>query len=497
MTEHTLPALLEHLAAESADATALIDGEQQTSFAELASRSATIAGGLQHAGVQPGDRVGVCLPNSAYWLELQFALARIGAIMVGINARYRQSEVTQILAAAGARFLAAEAPLAGCVPLRREQLLRGEPAEAGTVHENTPSNVFTSSGSTATPKLILHSQGGIVRHSLAVAKAYHYTDPDTVVFGLLPLCGVWGFNTAMAALAAGRPVVLAPRFEPDDAVAAIERYRITHTNGPDQLLRKLVATSGPPSRIASLREFGFATFSNDSAELVAMGDRLGKTFFQLYGSSEVQALMMRQPSEASSAQRAEPGGTPVNPQTQVRVRDVDSGELVTDGGTGELEVAGPNRMLGYLTDGGIRLDTSTITEDGWARTGDLAALTPAGIRYVSRRTDVLRLSGFLVDPREIESALEEMAVVREAQVVEVRTETGQHRAIAFVLAGAAFDEQDVLHRCRERMASYKVPLRVVTLEEFPTVDGANGPRIQRKALRDKANAVLAEREGAV
>lgn len=514
MTE-TIPALIDRSAMRVPQSSALLCRGKRITFAELAQTSARLAAGLAELGIGRGSRVGIWMPNTAFWVQTHLALARLGALAVGVNSHYPPKEAAAVLHAARAEVLvvapasdgvanvATVSELTGLVPtVHRIVAHAHEPLGVDGVSETSsahlfsrrphesaarpedPLAVFASSGSTGTPKLVVHGQGAIARHSQAVARAYGYWAPDTVVFVPLPLCGVWGYNTLLATLAAGRPAVLTERFDAEQAVRLIEQQRITSSNGPDMLLRKLLAAAQPVERIESFREYGFATFSNDSREIVNLGDSLGKTFFQLYGSSELQALMLRQPADAERNRRAEPGGVPVSERIETRIRDSTTDQLLPPGHTGMLEVRGPNTALGYLTPEGI--DTSVLTDDGWVASGDLAQLADDGVRYIGRATDALRLSGFLVDPREIEVKVESHPSVAEAQVIGIDS-SGGPRAVAFVrVAADDFSEQAVLEQLRSDLVSYKVPARVVPIDDFPRVDGANGPRIQRKALRDWA-----------
>ncbi|HWD03562.1 MAG TPA: AMP-binding protein [Amycolatopsis sp.] len=515
--------LVERAAHSRPDGLAIVDDNGSLTYRNFFESAMRLAAGLHDAGVTAGSRVGLWLPNTAFWLQAHVALAHLGAVAVGINARYPVQEVARIVRAAGITALVidprsggvadsgalrqlAELPgltatsvlsASGPVPVpvgwecwdgpallaHQGSLPAGAPPEAAC-------SVFPSSGSTGAPKLVVHSQQAITAHSIAVADAFAYTQPDSVVLGQLPMCGVWGFNTVYAAIAAMAPVIMMERFEAGRAVELIARHGVTHANGPDLFLRQLFeAAEEDPARVESLRAIGFSTFSNDGEELVDRGSRLGITLFQVYGSSEQQALMVCRPSTSEPSLRADPGGFPSNPATRVRIRDPKTGELAPPGLPGQVESTGPNILLGYLTDEGI--DTSALTEDGWVRTGDMGLLDDDGFRFLARDKDFLRLSGFLVDPHEIELRMEEFDDIVDAQVVGVTTDKGP-RCVAFVRVASpsSFDEQRVRARCQEELASYKVPVRVFRVDDFPRIDGANGPRIQRLALRKIAEERL-------
>ncbi|MGH3144338.1 MAG: AMP-binding protein, partial [Rubrobacter sp.] len=299
----TLARLLRGVAQRCGDRTALVCEGEELTFADLEERSARLAGGLARLGVGKGDKVAVWLPSSFAWAELEFALARVGAVAVAINTMFRTHEVQDILSRSGAGTLVLQpgfkdiaflemvaeldfeqlpdleslvsvgdrgdeealqdGPPSQLRVVRYGDLLSAEPVE-DLGEPGLPCNAFTSSGTTSAPKLILHSQNGICKHARAVAEAFPLArDPGAVALGMLPFCGVFGFNTVMGALAAGRTTVLMPVFDADEAVRLIEAHGVTYTNGSDEMLRRLLAAADPPSRIASLREAGFANFGAD------------------------------------------------------------------------------------------------------------------------------------------------------------------------------------------------------------------------------------------
>ena len=144
---------------------------------------------------------------------------------------------------------------------------------------------------------------------------------------------------------------------------------------------------------------------------------------------------------------------------------------------------------GYINN--AQAEKKNFTDDGYLRSGDLGYLTDDGLVYIARDGDVLRLSGFLVNPKEIEGYLEGLAGITAAQVVGVSTDQGT-RGVAFVIMERdhELDEVGVIDQCQEAMAKYKVPKRVIALEDFPTAESANGRRVQRNKLRDLAEERL-------
>ncbi len=524
----TLSQLLNDLVEQHGDETALIYEEETLTFAMLEDRASRLAGGLAELGVKPGDKVAAWLPNTFAWVELEFALARLGAVAVSINTMFRSREAQDILSRSGARMLVlwpsfkdidflsmvseldaeripdlktlillesdqltlGETSLSGMRRVAYEDLLTHERMEEDSGSPEAPCVVITSSGSTGPPKLVMHTQHGLLWHSRTLAQAFSYTDADCVVLGMLPFCGVFGLNTVMGAVAAGRPTILMSAFDADNAVRLIETHGATHTTASDDMLRRILsAADGSPERISSLREAGFGSFSADPSPLVADGDRLGKKFYTGYGSSEAQTFMALQPPDSDVQRRALKGGVPISEEMDVRVRDQETGELLPQEQSGELEIHGPHVTPGYLNN--PQAAKENFTDDGYLRSGDLGYLTSDGIVYIARIGDVLRISGFLVSPQEIENYLESLPGIEDAQVVGISTGQGT-RAVAFVIMEEAhdLDEAGVIDRCREAMAKFKVPERVIAVEEFPTAESPNGRRVQRNKLRELAKERL-------
>jgi fatty-acyl-CoA synthase len=506
--------------------TALVDRGRRVSYADLDEESRRLARGLAELGVGAGDRVGLWLPNGVAWVALWFACARLGAIAIAINTRFRSVDVGDIVARSGCKLLAlwpgfkgidfagilndvdpvalarlgtlivydeGEHPPAASLPGKREvaywKLLTWPPLEGMSGDGESGCIVFTTSGTTRAPKLVLHKQSVIVRHGCDVARAYGYEELQTVALIAVPLCGVFGLCQLMAALAACRPAVLMPLFDPAEAVRLIEEHRVTHMCGGDEMLHRMLQATERTPALPSLALYGLARFDPALADIAPCAEGRGVRVRGLYGMSEVQALFSLQPDDAPPLRRSLAGGIPVSSAARVHVRDPKSGKVLPHGAHGELEIMGPSLMAGYLDD--PEATRAALTEDGFFRTGDLGYTDQdGGFVFLSRMGDVLRLGGFLVSPDEIEGHLLDHAAINGAQVVGVSAPRGP-RAVAFVTIkpGARFDEEELRAHCREGLANYKVPERIVALEEFPTTPSPNGPKIQRARLREMAQGL--------
>jgi fatty-acyl-CoA synthase len=520
--------LLADIADETPAAPALIHGEQTVSFAELLDRSARAAQGLADLGVTPGDRVALWLPNVPAYLVLYFACARLGAIAVAVNTRYRAVEVADIVGRSGAKVLAC-APgfrridflsiLADVDPAALEKLaavvtigddVKSVPAAIERLRRvsfgrllsrppfadnhalaSRPCNIFTTSGTTSAPKFVLHRQGAIAGHAQQVARTFGFAASDTLSLAILPLCGVFGFNQTLATLAAGKPSVLVDSYEIQEIARLIVRHKPSTLFGSDDMYARLMEIMPGRWPFRSIKWAGYANFNAALDTIAERAQRRGLRLCGLYGMSEVQALYARQPLNARVARRKLGGGVPTSPLGHVRVRDPETGELLGPGKAGQLECAGPSLMVGYH--GNEKATAETLTADGYVRTGDLAELDGrGGFTFLSRMGDVLRLSGFLVNPLEIETHIQKLSGIAGCQTIALARPEGV-RAVSFVILepGTALDEPAIIAHCKQGLANYKVPLRVFAIDDFPKTPSPNGFKIQRTKLRERAEGLLA------
>jgi fatty-acyl-CoA synthase len=517
----------ERRAAARPEAAAVVWGDETIGLAALLEESRRVAQGLAELGVGQGDRVALWLPNTPAWLTLYLACARLGAIAVAVNTRFRAAEIGDIVGRSGARLLALWPDFRGidflgilgeidravldrldailvvggtAAPgdrLHGRKLVAHDALRARPPYERdhgagpAGSIIFTTSGTTSAPKFVLHDHYSVTRHAAAVARRFAYDAPGAVLLQALPLGGVFGFSQMMAALAGGARSVMPATFDVEDAARLIERHRVTSFNGSDEMVEKLLAARPGDRPYPSLGACYFAAFNPSLDGIAAAAERRGLSLSGLYGMSEVQALFARQRPEAPLAARGRPGGFPVGEGYGARVRDPESGRLLPPGESGELELGGPSLMAGYY--GNPEATGRALTEDGWVRTGDLARLAGDGsFVFETRMGDVLRLGGYLVAPAEIEAHIQLFPGIAACQVVGAER-AGKAAPVAFVTlaAGAALDEAALQAFCARGLARFKVPVRCVALAAFPTTASANGTKVQKAKLREMAQRLLA------
>lgn len=501
------------------DAIAVRVEGRQFSREQLRDAAQSAANGLRHLGLTRGDTIAVWLPNGAVWLQLLFAAARLGLLVVPISTRYKHAEVSHLLSTSGARALVCLKRFLNedfeAIATRLKSELASldslvwvddvntwlalpspsqfdAPAPVGTAGDLL--SCFSTSGTTGHPKLAAHDHGSIARHARAAALGMDIRPGDALLCAV-PLFGVFGFIAALAALAGGATCVLMAVFDADKAAQLIRDARVSHAIGSDAMFAPILALgatgrspkdTGPhwPAwrHIVQADFVGLALAVTEQATL--QGIRSSGT----YGSSEVFSLMALQDWNASNAERALGGGAVVDSAIQVRVVHPETGVQLGDDEPGELQIKGPNVLARYLNN--PQATAKAMTPDGWYRSGDLATTQGSRFTYLARMGDSLRLRGFLVNPAEIEACLMQYPGVTGAQVVGVQRAGLGDQAVGYVVLARAEEaagiEARLLAHCRANMASYKVPVCVKVLAEFPTLSGPNGVKIQKRVLREQA-----------
>jgi fatty-acyl-CoA synthase len=513
----TLSALLERPLRDPARP-AVTDAGGTVNWHEFRDRVLRLAGALRGAEVGPGVRVALWLPNSIDYLATIFACARLGALAIHINTRFRSAEVGNLLRRSRAAVLvtqwgfppvdfpaifatlgpedrASVSCVLGLPPGLSATELAGLPvlpldssaADAGAdeARGDMACLTFTTSGTTSGPKLVLHDQQTIAGHAADVARYIGLDALDAALLGAVPLCGTFGNTAAMAAIAGGAHVVCLAQFDGETAAKLIRQHRITHVVGGDDMFGRIAAASGG-CPFDSVRFSGFAAFHSTATASIAAAEAAGLRPRGLYGSSEVQALF----SIAEGRNRLLGGGVPVSKQARLEVRDPETGGALTPGASGELWIDAPSRFIEYLENPAAT--GRAIDADGMFRTGDLARLDDAGFVYEARLGDAMRLGGFLVSPEEIEAVIQKEPGVAGVQVVAASSGEGDPVPVAFVQPspGAVVREPALRIRCVQQLARFKVPERIVVVDQFPIVDSPNGPKVPRVRLREMAEALL-------
>ena len=488
-----LNSMFEQAAAQHADRPAVrMDGLELT-YAQLrdaARRAATL---LSSAGIMPGDRVGVMLPNVPAFPIAFYGALGAGAVVVPVNPLLKSREIAHYLGDSGARVLlawhaAADEAVMGATETGAQVIKVDEPDMAGLLAGLPPvpagaepsgdddAVILYTSGTTGWPKGAELTHAGMTRNAELTAVTLLYAGPGDVIMGCLPLFHVFGLTCAMnAAITGGSTLTLLPRFDPAKALEIVGRDKVTIFEGvPTMYAAMLHDPAAAQADVSSLR----VCVSGGAALPV----EIMRGFEQAFGCIILEGYGLSETSPVASFNHPDrvrkPGsiGIPVE-GVQMRVVDDDGAELPV-GEIGEIVIRGHNVMKGYW--GNPEATAETIT-DGWLRTGDLARVDEDGYFYiVDRKKDLIIRGGFNVYPREIEEVLYEQPAVAEAAVIGIPDEQlGEEVGAAVKLKpGATATPAELRAFVKDRVAPYKYPRHVWIVPDMPK--GPTGKILRRE-----------------
>jgi fatty-acyl-CoA synthase len=458
------------------------------SYVELAELVDRLAAALIASGVKRGNCVAFLGCNSPEMLAMLFACARIGALFMPLNWRLAGPEHLQMLedcppslffvepayvsqtealrSALGAMTLVSFGPAPdGWISWAEFCGWGNNPAPRDSeVDENTPLLICYTSGSTGKPKGVLLTQGAIACNADNSADM-HALSPDDQVLTVLPLFHVGGLNIQTTpALRAGCTLVLHPRFDPDAALEAIERERITLMLVVPAVLDMMMASPRwPTTDLSSLRMMSIGS-SIVPTHLIEAVHARGVPMPQVYGATEtcpIAAYLKR-----DEAQRKV--GSTGRPAVHCRLRIVDSdGADLPPGQAGEILVSGRNVMSGYWRAADA---TAAVLADGWYHTGDMGYLDTEGyLTVVGRSKEMIISGGENIYPAEIENLLIECPDIAEASVIGRPDERWGEIVVAVVVprADSLLTGEQVLQLLEGRIARYKHPKEVVLVRQLP------------------------------
>ena len=455
--------------------------------------AAGVAAGLRQRGVQPGDRVGMVLPNVLSFPVVFYGALMAGAAVVPMNPLLKAREVEYYLRDSGARLVVAldanaEAATEAAAAVGVDAVTVG-PVDAGEAlsgsggrdleprEDQDAAVILYTSGTTGPPKGAELTHANLAGNARTTHDTLLENTPDDVVMGCLPLFHVFGLTCALnAAVMGGSCLTLLPRFDGGKALSIIERDQVTVFEGvPTMFAAMLHQADRDRYDVSSLR----LCVSGGSA----MPVEIMRGFEEAFGCIVLEGYGLSETSPVASfnhphAER-KPGtiGTPIR-GVEMRLVDDEGGD-VRPGDVGEIAIRGENVMRGYW---GKPEETAKAIPDGWFRTGDLARQDEDGyFAIVDRKKEMIIRGGYNVYPREIEEALYEHPAVAEAACVGVpHPDLGEEVAAAVALKpGQQADPDELRAWVKERVAAYKYPRHVWLVESLPK--GPTG-KILRRAV---------------
>ncbi|WP_254453316.1 class I adenylate-forming enzyme family protein [Siccirubricoccus sp. G192] len=478
--------VIEPWAERTPDAPALAEEGRAWTYGELARNVGFLRDWLRQHGVRPGDRVMVVAENGIAQAVLILAISAADAWVVNVNARLSAREIDLIRDHSGARrvlYTAAVSPDARAHAERHGAALLDlpdvgplalgplapdvVPEPAATDPAKQVAVLLYTSGTTGAPKGVMLSHHNIL-FIATTARVMRKMGPGDRLYGILPLAHIVGFSTVLTAtLMSGGSVHFAPRFQPEAALATLERQRITRFLGVPamfQRIREHCATKG----VTRLDLPDLALISASGAPLdldlkEGIEQLFGLPLNNGYGITECSPTIAMTSSD--KPRRDESVGEPI-PGIELRLLGPDH-QPVAPGEVGEIHVRGPGLMQGYYR--APDLTAAVIDAEGWFNTGDLARMQDGALWIVGRSKELIIRSGFNVYPPEIEAVLNAHPDVTLSAVVG-RKVPGNEEVVAFVQLrpGAATSAAGLAAFAAARLAPYKRPAGIVLLDALPT-----------------------------
>jgi fatty-acyl-CoA synthase len=516
--------------ARHGDREALVDSAsgRRWTYDELLTEIDAVALGLLDLGVTAGDRVGIWAPNCPEWVFVQYAAARIGAVLVNVNPAYRTHELAFVVGQSGMRVIVAVPEFKGSSyadmlesaaaehPTLTHVVLIGTPSwdalrtagahgdrsrldriEAGLAPDD-PINIQYTSGTTGFPKGATLSHRNILNNGWFVGELLGYTEHDRVC---IPVPFYHCFGMVMGNLACtshgATMVIPAPAFDPVATLRSVADERCTTLYGvPTMFIAMLNEPVVHDLDLSSLRTGIMAGSPCPAETMRQVIDQLGMSEVSIcYGMTETSPVSMQTRTDDPIERRISTVGR-AGPHLEVKIVDPLSGRTLPRGEAGELCTRGYSVMLGYW--GQDDKTAEAIDADGWMHTGDLGVMDADGyVNITGRIKDMVIRGGENIYPREIEEFLLTHPDVLDAQVIGVPDDRYGEELMAWIRmkpGAAALDVGAVREFCAGRLAHYKIPRYVHLVDEFPmTVTG----KVRKVEMRAEAAEILHAPSGAV
>jgi fatty-acyl-CoA synthase len=526
----TIGGNLRRIAARFGDREAMVDvpSGRRWTYRQLDADTDTLARGLLAAGIGTGERVGIWSPNCPEWVLLQYATAKMGAILVNINPAYRTHELAYVLRQAGIKLLVSAVSFktsdyramvgevrgdlpgledvifisnAGWDKLLAAGVAAADAAAAGdepdalaareaTLAFDDPINIQYTSGTTGFPKGATLSHHNILNNGFFIGEYCRYTEADRVA---IPVPFYHCFGMVLGNLACtthGAAIVIpAPGFEPAATLRAVQQERCTSLYGvPTMFIAELALPDFASYDLSSLRT-GIMAGSPCPVEVMkrVVSEMHMEEVTIAYGMTETSPVSAQTRADEELERRVSTVGR-VHPHVEVKVIDPETGRVLPRGTPGEMCTRGYSVMLGYWDD--PERTAEVIDAARWMHTGDLAVMDDAGyLNIVGRIKDLVIRGGENIYPREVEEFLYGHPQIEDVQVVGVPDEKYGEELCAWirVRGGAELTAGDIRAYCTGKIAHYKIPRYVRLTTEFPmTVTG----KIQKYKMRETSISEL-------
>jgi len=497
-------------------------------YEELNRQVDRLARGMLELGVEKGDKVGLWMPNIPEWVVAYFAIARIGAVVVPMNTRYKTHEVEYILnnseattlfavgSFAGIDYISMIEEIRGRLPNLKHVIVRGELGDGmhrfesvvdrgderlgdSLLEEREAScdpndNVFIlyTSGTTGNPKGAMLSHHNIAKNAEQVTEVLHTTEEDVFLLAV-PFFHCFGCVMGIAgSITWGAALVPMQIFKPVEALELVERFGVSVLYGvPTMFVLELEEyrkgkANGDAYDVSTLRTGIMAGAPCPVEVMRGTMEDMHCNVSIAYGLTEASPVITMTRFDDSVQRRVETVGRALE-GIEVKIADDEKHPLPV-GEMGELACRGYNVMMGYY-----KMPDKTseaIDVDGWLYSGDLATMDEEGyVQIVGRKKDMLICGGFNVYPAEIEEYLFTHAKVQNVSVIGVPDDVMGEVAAAFIIPreGVRLDPQEIVDFCVGEIANFKVPRYVQVVDEFPMTQSG---KIQKFRLKESADQAM-------
>jgi long-chain acyl-CoA synthetase len=485
--------ILADSAETNGDSVAIKLDDTELPYKFLNAAACGVANLLAERDVEPGDRVGIMLPNVPYFPVVYYGALKAGAVVVPMNVLLKKREVGFYLSDPEAKLLFAwhdfaeaaeqgaadaDADLILVKPGEFEELIGSYDHTFDTVDraDDDTAVILYTSGTTGTPKGAELTHANLKRNTEVAVSLFDLGD-DAVVLGALPLFHSFGQTCGLNASMLGRAsLTLIPRFDPGKALEIIERDKVTVFEGVPTMYSAMLNHPDREKFDTSSLEFCASGGSAMPVEVLkAFEEAFDCKVLEGYGLSETSPIA----SFNHPDRERKPGsiGTPIE-GVEMKVVD-DNGKEVAQGEPGEIVIRGHNVMKGYWRK--PEATAEAIDDDGWFHTGDMATVDSDGyFAIVDRKKDMIIRGGYNVYPREIEEVIYEHPAVAECAVVGVpHDELGEEVGAAVALKdGEEVSADDLRAHVKEQVAAYKYPREIWFVDELPK--GPTGKILKRE-----------------
>jgi long-chain acyl-CoA synthetase len=469
--------LIEHARRHPAKA-ALVTNECCMTYGQLHRAVENVAWYVTQRGLQPGDRLAIHWHNSIEFVVLMLGAWRSGLVVVPINPRLKAAEIAYVLENSGARLCFSEPVLAPLV--NSVEVISSLPAPEADgeplpdVDPDAPAIIMYTSGTTARPKGVVHTQHTLWAGAQAAILCATGSDQRPLATSQLAHIGAL-IIVYLPGLIQGASVVLLRMFEPGAALDAIERHKCTFTFALPACLQLVVEEQAEhPRDVSSLHGILAGGDSLPIALQRRVAEHFNAVLLEGYGMTEIAPIAANQPG----ASRDGSLGMALN--SKVRIIDSD-GRDVEPGDIGELVVRSEGNCIGYWNDPEA---TAQAFDQGWLHTGDLASRDEDGyLWFQGRLKQIIVRGGSNISPQEVEEALYQHPAVLEAGVVGLPDPMFAEVPVAFVSLrhGRDLPESQLIAHARTLLADYKVPTQIFFMDALPK--GLTG-KVDRRHLRE-------------